>query len=768
MTKTQINTGSHKSRLCVYLEYILLGLCLCVTGLRVTITEAPAPQTVNLSLNLTDNLYSVSLWSVLILSFICWFVWAFCSRRFFYRLTWIEFGLCLFAVSAVAVGFVASDKRAAINDAVLFIGPVLSALLLVQILDSRLKIKLVLCVIAAFGVVSAYKCHEQFSITNQMDIEQYESAPDAMLEPFGIEAGSFNHMLFKHRLYSRDVRGFFTTSNSAGCFAMLASLAAIILVIETFRNHKIGWTGLAGLVLCGFAAVVVIFGLIITRSKGAIVASLIAAAMFAVYLSFGKWIRAHKKTILVTLLLLAMSAGGLVVIYGLNYGRLPGGNSILVRWQYWTGAAKMYADRPFTGVGGGNFAHFYPHYKIASASETVTDPHNFILMLLAQYGPFGLVGFLLMILLPLWRVIFCAGTESVENSKPLPKLIPAVYVIAISAALWIVRPLILLLPSTASPEEKYSAVIILYRLPIIIFILGFLFFVGSGLKKTKKQSSKIAICALFCAVLGVLLHNLIDYAIFEPGVSSCFWAILACLIALDFNSKNRKPFVRKMPVSAKILVASAAVAIVGLGYFYTFVPVYKSTDKMRQAREAVSRGDFEQAHEFLAAAAIDDKLNPGISSMNGKFYLQSFFDRTPKQVELLGKAEKCFLNAIERNKADFKNYERLAEVYNLLAESSKSAQRTDWLDKAFSSGEAAVGRYPGCGRIRLELAKVADQSGKEDYAIEQYKKTIEIEDSYRSQFRLMYPDREIFSRLGEEQYQFAKLRIKILSKKSTP
>ena len=189
---------------------------------------------------------------------------------------------------------------------------------------------------------------------------------------------------------------------------------------------------------------------------------------------------------------------------------------------------------------------------------------------------------------------------------------------------------------------------------------------------------------------------------------------------------------------------------------------------MRQAREAVSRGDFEQAHEFLAAAAIDDKLNPGISSMNGKFYLQSFFDRTPKQVELLGKAEKCFLDAIERNKADFKNYERLAEVYNLLAKNSKSAQKTDWLDKAFSSGEAAVGRYPGCGRIRLELGKIADQSGKADYAIEQYKKTIEIEDSYRSQFRLMYPDREIFSRLGEEQYQFAKLRIRILSKKSTP
>ena len=192
MTKAQINSGSNKSRLCVYLEYILLGLCLCVTGLRVTITEAPAPQTVNLSLNLTDNLYSVSLWSVLILSFICWFVWAFCSRRFFYRLTWIEFGLCLFAVSTVAAGFVAPDKRAAINDALLFIAPVLSALLLVQILDSRFKIKLVLCVIAAFGVVSAYKCHEQFSVTNQMDIEQYESAPDDMLEPFGIEAGSFN------------------------------------------------------------------------------------------------------------------------------------------------------------------------------------------------------------------------------------------------------------------------------------------------------------------------------------------------------------------------------------------------------------------------------------------------------------------------------------------------------------------------------------------------------------------------------------------------
>ena len=92
-------------------------------------------------------------------------------------------------------------------------------------------------------------------------------------------------------------------------------------------------------------------------------ASLFTGVMFAVYLCFRNRLKDYKKTILIVCALSAIAGGLAIVWYGLAHGRLPGGNSMLVRWQYWRESAKMYADHPLTGVGPGNFAHFYTHYK---------------------------------------------------------------------------------------------------------------------------------------------------------------------------------------------------------------------------------------------------------------------------------------------------------------------------------------------------------------------------------------------------------------------
>ena len=44
-------------------------------------------------------------------------------------------------------------------------------------------------------------------------------------------------------------------------------------------------------------------------------------------------------------------------------------------------------------------------------------------------------------------------------------------------------------------------------------------------------------------------------------------------------------------------------------------------------------------------------------------------------------------------------------------------------------------------------------------ALHAYQKAVEIEDRYRIQFKKMYPNNEIVSRLGEDKYQLAKKRI---------
>ena len=785
MTIAKTNSNPSKSKGLVYVEYVLFAVCLCVIALRTTLTEAPNVQSANQLINISGGMYSLSISAVLISSCVIWFVWSFCSKRFLYRFSTVEIGLCLFIIASLIAGFAAANKRAAITDFVVLTAPVFMALLLVQILDSNAKIKLLLVVIAALGVVSAWQCAEQFFSSNQATIDQYEQAPEAMLEPLGIQPGTFAQMLFEHRIYSRGVRGFFTTSNSAGSFAIMASFAAIALFIEKLKNRKSGTSGPRPLVACGIAVAAVLFGLVITRSKGAIIAFLIASVMFVVSLRFGNHLKAHRKTILIVCLLLVVIGGCLLVSYGLTHDRLPGGNSMLVRWQYWYAAARMYADHPLTGVGPGNFAHFYPHYKPAGALETVSNPHNFLLTILTQYGPLGLAGFLAMILLPLWIAISPAPatpSQKSHTSKLTFRKLAIPFAIIISVGLLLIRAVVMPAIPPGPFDVMLYVILILYVAPVIAFIVGFWLLTirsQNPAPASRKQGSDARILplqvvsrgqesvfrsALFCAVAGVLIHNTIDFAIFEPGVFTTLWAAIASLIALD----SRPQFALKPAPLTKTLIVSAALVLIWICFNYALIPVAKSTAKIKLAHKAVANGLFQKAHNLLNNAAADDYLSSAAPSLNGRLYLQRFSSAVVKQNNLLLQAEKCLLAAIERDRADFKNFEQLTKVYTLLAGNSTQQVKTNWLNKAFDTGLLAVERYPGCGRLRIELAKIAEQLGKTNTALRYYEKAIEIEDSYRRQFRIMYPGREIFSRLGEEKYKNAKQRIKFLSEQPTP
>ncbi len=46
----------------------------------------------------------------------------------------------------------------------------------------------------------------------------------------------------------------------------------------------------------------------------------------------------------------------------------------------------MIFDHPLLGCGPGNFQQYYTFYKLPEASETVADPHNFLLEIAATAG----------------------------------------------------------------------------------------------------------------------------------------------------------------------------------------------------------------------------------------------------------------------------------------------------------------------------------------------------------------------------------------------
>lgn len=753
-----INSTLTKSKSQIIIEYILLGVCLCVLALRTTLTESLSVQSTTMPANLADNIYTLSISAVLIFSLVLWLVWNLCGERFFYRFTGIEIGLLLFCIAAVFAGFVASNKRLAITNFVTLLAPAVMAVLLVQILDSHSKIKLLLCVTAALAVVSAYQSADQFLSSNQMTIDQYEQSPQSILEPLGILPGTFAQFLFEHRLYTKGIRGFFTTGNSAGSFALLATFAAIALFIDkikvlgSFKNSKSKTqNSKLYIILCAIAVAAVIFGLVITQSKGVIISSLFAVVLFILLLRFGDWVKAHKQAIILICLLLFIVVAFIVARYGLTHGRLPGGNSMLVRWQYWHASAKMFADHPLTGIGPGNFANFYHRYKPAEALESVADPHNFLLSILTQYGPLGLFGFLAMLFIPLAKTIPSSGIEhQVSSIKPAFKTLAITYLIIVSAALLLIRPMIMQMPLGHIFGVKLYLILVLYVAPAAVFVIGFWLLTAEPKTPAKSYKSNATYiqAALFCAVLGVMLHNLIDFAIFEPPVLTAFWAIMAALIATHINQKQQ-PFIIRTTPFAKVIALIIAVAIPWAYLKYCLIPPAESISKILQAHNYASNGFFERAYSHLAVAANDDKLDPTALNLNGRLYLQHYEDTGKKQPALLKKAEQCFLQAIARDPANYKNYEKLCTVYDLLGRHQN----------AYDLGSKAAERYPGSATIQFELAQIAEKLNKTDTAVEHYKNAVDIEDSFWWQFQIMYPNREIVSRLGLEKYNLAKEKI---------
>jgi hypothetical protein len=773
----RLDSEISKTKAIRWLECALLILCLCVLALRATYAENPHIVQLTTSNQILGNDgFSLVISTVLIAAAIVWCLGIFLCRRSSYRFSGIEIGLALFLIAGFIGIWVASNKRAAITDMVTLVAPMLMALLLVQILDSAAKIKLVLFVVVALGAAGAFQCFDQLLSSNQYMIEDYERDPADHITRAGFEPNSFQHMLYEHRLYSKDIRGFFTTGNSAGSFAILATFAAAGLVIENFRRRN-KETSYAPLVYCSIAAAVVTAGLVVTHSKGAIIASVISAAFLAAYLMFGDWLFVNKKTVFVLFLSAVVAGLAALVWYGTSHGYLPGGNSMMVRWQYWASAMKMYADKPLTGVGGGNFATFYTHYKPPQALESVRDPHNFVLTVLTQYGPLGLLGFVTAFGFVLYKTIFAATTsgspERPADDKPFGTLAGATLVFVV-VTLLVFRPVLMADEIGEGFMVIVSVALMLYVVVAISFSLAFLVLWLSQEKSgpAKRSVGTATQAAVFCGVIGVIIHNLIDFAIFEPGVLTCFWAMIACLVAAGFQSSRPaaspaasetrldgqrygyRTFVFRPGFSIRIIAIAAGIAVFWAYCSYAFVPAIKASGKTQQALRNPS-----QAAHFFAAASADDRFSPAALNLNGRLHLQRYLHVPARQATMLTQAVQYFTEASRRDPADFQSYERLMVVYELLAMASTSEQSLEWTKKAYDSGLEAARRYPGKGMLQFELGKIAERLGNKNTALIHYEKAVQIEDSYRAQFRQMYPGREMFSRLGQSRYEEAKKRI---------
>ncbi|MCK4627768.1 MAG: O-antigen ligase family protein, partial [Sedimentisphaerales bacterium] len=639
----------NKTRLVQITDNILLFFCCLLVAARCQINESfgtalrvagPLP---------TPNIGAAEIPATMILSAIIivaaalWFAIHIACGCF----TWRKTMLVIPALLLIAGGLTGKDTSnrhtAEITGFVLTAQLVL-AVLLVQLLNSPWKQRLLLCVIAATGVTFAYRCWEQYHYEIPMTVEMFERDPKPFLDRQQLEPGTYQAQQFINRLQSRDVGGYFAISNTAASFLILSSMATLALLfcrgkssldnnprqfsaVRKSRSNNIAsppapkYT-IAGplalsIIVGALAMIIQTVGLFITQSKGGIGAWLAGLVLLAILWYNRRFFRLHWRGTMITVSILALAVVIIIIAYGLAFDRLPT-NSMWIRWQYWRATGGMIADHWFAGVGPGNFGTWYPRYMDAGAPEVVKDPHCFWLALWSQWGLLGIVGFCW----GLWAVArrlvapvaddpndptndksaeTAIGTEQAERLQSSPPKTPGTIAWGIALATGIVVVRLLVSDLTGlSGTERNSVCLISFIVPTLLWLIAFVLLqlaLPALRAGSEKNTHNLPLLILSCGLLGFLLHNSIDFGIFQPGVGSCFFALVAVAVAL----RRRNDIMRidrqlNISMPLRILIPIGLIIFLVVMFYKTVFPVCVEQYHLKQAESYAL-----QAHQYAGS-----------------------------------------------------------------------------------------------------------------------------------------------------------------------
>jgi O-antigen ligase len=435
---------------------------------------------------------------------------------------------------------------------------------------------------------------------------QWEKNKAEILRQRGWEPGSFHALQFEKRLVSGEIMGFNSSENSFGAVVvLLATLAAGVMIQRVVDDDGPAWAAVAG---AGAAlGILVICHL---RSRTAYATPVIGAAALAAVWVLRRWLGRHARlgyACGVALVVLALAA---VVGHGLYHGTLPS-DSLAFRWRYWTASARLFTQHPLAGVGWDNFGPHYLAVRLPVAAEEIKDPHNFVVRFATELGGVGLL-LLVAWMLSLWWELSRAVTPVADEHDtaaqpalpPLRRIGPGARpdpspALAMAVAVGVVAMVINVL---ASIDWSQSVAFVSLELMRRVGFLC-LFLVGSAAVAVRSAQSqdlddRRAPWVLYALMVGLglfLVHNLVDFSLFEPGPMTLFMFLCGAALGVRLDDPATASAGRPR-VATGMLIGLCIAWVVVAG---TFVA------PLVMAEQAAAEGD-EALRLRSAARAADD------------------------------------------------------------------------------------------------------------------------------------------------------------------
>ncbi len=628
-------------------------------------------------------------------------------------------GLVVFGV-VLSTCFATDKSLALYSGAGLLIG-LLLMITTWRLADQPWKIQLALIVLTALGVTFAAKAWIRETHEIDQTWQQYEQTRAEFWAKQGKSLDDPTVKMFEARIKSRDNGGFFFHGNLGGMYLATVFFVSLAFLVKRIQERKLPY-GIPWLITALLLTLFILSALILTLSKGAILATIATGFILIVLWLFRHWLVRHFQTAVIGTALLITLGFTAIIGHGLVRKTLPT-LSLAYRWQYWTASYAMFKDHPLTGVGLANYGHYYQKYKLPKAEEEVTSPHNYIVQGFTQLGLLGGLGFMLLPLaifyqlasssrhplLPSCHPSFssCHPERSEGSSPPVKggKILHSVqHDKTLSAPLAFLTitlgifGLLFLFNQSGLPGFIY--LVAEYIPYILIFSAAF---VLCALKADQFDSidntSPSPAMTLFLAgaLIAFILGDLVNFSLEEPSTQFLFFFLAGLTLAAVQPPKEDS----QRALRSLLLFLPALVIYIG----FLFIPALQAENTAVRADKSSPASDpaYDQPYQTFAELAKRYSYDAHLAQQAGKRLLQ--IAQTAAQPNLIRDAADWFALAADRSPLVWEFRSQQGQCYLFLADAEPD-KRIIYLTKAETLFEQACALAPRSKSLALTLGMI--------------------------------------------------------------
>jgi O-antigen ligase/tetratricopeptide (TPR) repeat protein len=685
-------------------EKLRLGLLAVAVALTVVAPLMPSEAVTGFGVNAPVTMG----WLVLL---VAWATLAFAQPSQPWKWDWSDawlLGLVAWHTLAGVVALFTGAPRPALNVTWLWISYATGYMLLRQALRTDLQRRALVAVMLALGVVLASHGLYQYFYSAPQTRAEYVRDPESVMRKAGVMVvpGTPEAEQFRNRIESTEPLASFGLTNSLAGFlapwlVVGSGLGLGLLLAGRLQSRE----GLAVLL-----ALAVLAGcLFLTKSRTGVLATAAGAALLLAMIEPWKLRLSWKRAAI----LAGVLAGAVfVALLSRGWDRLvltEAPKSLKYRLEYWQATAAMIAEHPWLGVGPGNFQDWYPRYKLPQASETIADPHNYLLEMAATAGLPALL------LLVGWQVALlvrlCSGNAPAVETEAETGSRYVVYV-GFALGLFLVMPFDLLVAFVPEGAEPVGSLPVAWVIggPLAALVLW-------GLDRWVVQGRLAP--SLFGAGLATLGINLLAAgSLMFPGVMTTAWALAA--VALSGVSPAQPD--NKVNPALRWVGLALAIALAVLAHQTLYYPVLASQSSQYEASEARARGEPARARQALQQWIAADPWSADPWRSLAELEQEQWLASDDAQPPALFTAAVARLDALSPNSP--KQPDQKAQWYWTAWRRGKG---TSWRDEALRAWQEAVQRYPQGNYLRAQYAWALAESGRLEEARDQAEQALALD-----------------------------------------